>query len=163
MAKTDVKPRKTDTVFDELNRLQARISERAYDLFRDRADRWGNAVDDWLSAEHDLIWKPAVELREKDGQVEILAALPGVEAKDIDVQVTPEDVLIKAAAAREHSAQEDTVHVREFASGHAFRSIHLPARIDPNSVKAEYRNGLLRLTATMAKAASPQKIDVKVA
>jgi HSP20 family protein len=161
MAKADIGLRKRDTIFDELNQMQRRISERAYHLFRDRGDLLGDAVTDWLSAEHDLIWKPAVELRQKDRQFEILAALPGVDAKDVDVQVTPADVLIKAAVNHEHVAQEGTVHVCELESGHAFRSIHFPAKIDPNSVKAEYRNGLLRLTATMATSAPPHKVDVR--
>lgn len=163
MAKAEIELRKSDTIFDELNQLQRQISERAYHLFRDREGRWGDALNDWLSAERDLIWEPAVELRQKDGQFEILAALPGVEAKDIDVQVTPEDVLIKAHVNHEHTKQEGTVHVCEFECGNAFRSVHFPATIDPNSVKAEYRDGMLRLTAAVAKAATPQKVDIKAA
>jgi HSP20 family molecular chaperone IbpA len=63
-----------------------------------------------------------------------VAAVAGVEPKDLDVQVTPEDV----------------------------RSVHLPDKIDPDSAKAEYRNGMLRLTAAVAKAA-PKKVDVHAA
>lgn len=163
MAKTDIALRKTDSIFDELDRLQRQISQRAYDLFRDRGTLWGDALADWLNAERELVWKPSVEVRQKDGQLEILAALPGVEAKDVDVRVTPDDVLIKAAINHEHTAKDGTVHECELACGEAFRSIHLPARIDPASVKVEYRNGMLRLTAAVAKEAAPQKVDIKAA
>ena len=102
-------------------------------------------------------------MRQKNGHVEILAALPGVEAKDVDVRVTPEDVLIRAAITDEHTAKDGTLHVCELACGDAFRSIHLPAKIDPGTVKAEYRNGMLRLTASVAEGAAPQQVDIKVA
>jgi HSP20 family molecular chaperone IbpA len=76
--------------------------------------------------------------------------------------VTPEDVLIRADVDHEHSAEEGTVHVCEFNGGKLFRSIHFPEKIDPDSVKAEYRNGLLVLKAAIAKRA-PQKVDIKAA
>lgn len=104
-----------------------------------------------------------MELRQKDNQFEILAAVPGVEAKDLDVQVTPEDVLIKAEIDHEHAAAEGAVRLCEFKCGKLFRSVHFPEKIDPNSMKAEYRNGMLRLTASIAKAAAAGQVDVKAA
>lgn len=151
--------KKTDTIFDELNTLHQAISRRAYEFFRSQANR--SALADWLSAEHELIWKPAVEVRQKDGHIEILAAVAGVEPKDLDVQVTPQDVLIKAEIHHEHTPEEGTVRMCEFERGNLFRSIHLPEKIDPDSVQAEYRNGMLHLTAAVAKAAAAQKIEVK--
>lgn len=43
------------------------------------------------------------------------------------------------------------------------RPVHFPEKIDPTSVKAEYRNGIFRLTAAIAKAAAAQKVNVKAA
>ena len=163
MARGDIEVKKADTIFNELDRLHQAISRRAYDLFRNGGTLWGGAFGDWLTAERELISKPAVELRQKDSQFEVLAALPGIEAKDLDVQITPEDVLIKAETSHEHTADTGTVHVCEFAVGKIFRSIHFPEKIDPDSAKAEYRNGMLRLTATIARAATAQKVDVKAA
>ena len=117
---------------------------------------------DWLDAERQLVWKPAVELRQKDDQFEVLTATPGVEAKDLDVQVTPEDVLIKADVHHEHTREEGAVQICEFNSGKLFRSIHFPERVDPGSVKVEYRNGMLRLAAAIAKPAT-QKVEIRAA
>jgi HSP20 family protein len=165
MARSGIELRKTDTIFDELERLHQAISRRAYDVFRNRETQgtlWDDPLTDWLTAEHEFVWKPAVELRQKDGQFEVLAALPGVEAKDLDVRITPEDLLIRAETAHEHTADKGAVHLCEFDGGKLFRSIHFPEKIDPDSVKAEYRNGMLRLTAAIAKAA-PQKVEIKAA
>ena len=163
MARGDIEVKKADTIFNELDRLQQAISRRAYDLFRNGGTLWGGALTDWLTAEHELVSKPAVELRQKNSQFEVLAALPGVEAKDLDVQITSEDVLIKAETTHEHAADTGTVHVCEFEGGKFFRSIHFPEKIDPDSAKAEYRNGMLRLTAAIAKAATAQKVEIKAA
>ena len=163
MARGDIEVRKADTIFNELDRLHQAISRRAYDLFRNGGTLGGGALTDWLTAEHELISKPAVELRQKDRQFEVLAALPGIEAKDLDVQITPEDVLIEAETTHEHTTDTGTVHLCEFDSGKIFRSIHFPEKIDPNSAKAEYRNGMLRLTAAIAKAAAAQPVEIKAA
>ncbi len=163
MARGDIEVKKTETMFNELDRLHQAISRRAYDLFRNGGTLWSSALTDWLTAEQELVSKPAVELRQKDTQFEVLAALPGIEAKDLDVQITPEDLLIKAETTHEHTTDTGTVHLCEFDSGKIFRSIHFPEKIDPNSAKAEYRNGMLRLTAAIAKAATAQKVEIKAA
>jgi HSP20 family protein len=151
--------RKAETIFKELDQLQTAIKRRAYDLFRKRGDPWGGPLADWVDAERQLVWKPAIELRQKDGQFEVLAATPGVDAKDLDVQITPDDVLIKADIHHKHTPEEGAVQVCEFNGGQLFRSVHFPEKIDPNSAAAEYRNGMLRLTASIAKPAA-RKVEI---
>jgi HSP20 family protein len=163
MAKNDVELRKTDSIRGEMERLERAISQRAYDLFRMNGTPWGSALADWLSAERSLVWKPAVELRQKDNQFEVLAATAGVDPEDLDVQVTPDDLLIKGKVDHEHTAQEGDVHVCEFKSGQMFRSVHFPQKIDPATVKAEYKDGMLHLTAIIAKSAEATKVPVKAA
>lgn len=162
MAKNEIEVKKTDSIFDELNRLHQSISKRAYDLFRNSRN-WGGELADWLSAERELITKPAVELRQKDGHFEVMAALPGIDAKDLDVRITPDDLLIEAETTHEDKTDKGTVHISEFSSGQVFRSVHFPEPIDPNTAKAEYKNGILEVTATIAKAASAKKVEIKAA
>ena len=160
MAKTGITLRKTESIFNELEHLHDAINRRAYELFRRRGDLWESPLADWLNAERQLVWKPAIELRRKDNEFEVLAATAGVEAKDLDVEVTPEDVLIKANISHKHTPEEGAVERCEFKSGQLFRSIHFPETIDPDSATAEYRNGMLRLTASIAK---PHKIEITAA
>ncbi len=162
MVKNEIALRKTDTIWDDLDRLHRQISQRAYALFRDRGAFVGGALNDWLNAERELVWKPEVELRQKDGQFELLAATPGVEPKDLVVELTPEALLIKADVSHGHAAEDGSVQLCEFVAGKLFRSVIFPEPVDPGSVKAEYRNGMLRLTVAIAKVA-PGLVDVKVA
>lgn len=162
MAKNGIALRKAETIFNELEQLHNAINRCAYDLFRRRGNLWEGPLADWLNAERQLVWRPAVELRRKDNQFEVLAATPGVEAKDLDVQITAEDVLIKAAVSHKHTPEEGTVQRCEFNGGQLFRSIHFPEKIDPDSATAEYRNGMLRLTASIAKPTA-HKLEIQAA
>jgi HSP20 family protein len=162
MAKNDVALRKAETIFNELDQLHTAISRLAYDLFRNRGSLWGGPLADWFNAEHQLVWKPAIELRQKDSQFEVLAATPGVEAKDLDIQITPEDMLIKAEIHHQHKPEEGAVQVCEFTEGQLFRSVHFPEKVDPDSATAEYRNGMLRITASIAKPAA-KKVEIAAA
>jgi HSP20 family protein len=98
-----------------------------------------------------LVWRRAVEVRRKDSRFEVLAAVAGVEPKDLDVRVTPEAVLTKADGDHKHAAQSGEVHLCEFSKGNGFRSIQLPERIDPETAKVAYHNGWLRLTVSLGK------------
>ena len=133
-----------DTIADKLEQLHQRIARRAYDLFRGR-DGWGDAFGDWFSAEQELVSKPAVELREKDGTFTIAAAIPGVEAKDITVDITPQDVVIQAASEHRHTEDKGQVHRCEFTAGQVFRSLPFPKAVDVTHAKAEYQNGMLNI------------------
>ncbi len=136
-----------DSIVDQLEQLQQRIAERAYELFRGRGTPWGDAWADWFTAERETVWKPAVELREKDGTFTVEAALAGVDPKQMTVEITPEDLVIKAETEHSHSEDRGQVHQCEFVAGQMFRSLHFPKPVDVAKAKAEYRNGLLTVTA----------------
>ncbi len=158
---TTLPVKKTESLFDEMNKLHDRIMKRAYELFDGNGHVFGKDVEDWLQAERELVWKPAIELEEKDNEIRLQIATPGIDPKDLDIEVTPEHILIKAETQHEHKEEKGQVHVCEFTSGHLFRSVHLPKKIDPDKVKAEFKNGILSLTAEIAKEAQARKIELK--
>jgi HSP20 family protein len=158
-----LKTRKADTLLDEIERMQKRITERAYEMFRARGAALGAALDDWVAAERQTVWRPPVEVCQKDNQFVVEAALAGVEPRQLDIQVTRDTLLIKADTRHTHSETKGIVHVCEFQSGQLFRAIKLPAPIDPEAVKAEYRDGLLRVTAAIAAKQQAKKVDVQAA
>ena len=161
MAKNEtVDVQKVDSLFDDLDRLQQAIRERAYDLFRS-GTQWSDALLDWLTAERELVRRPPVELRQEGNHFELVAALPGVDPSEVEVRVTSEDVLIKTNAVHEHAAGS-TVHICELGRGKIFRTVHFPETIDPDSVKAEFKNGMLTVRAVVAKATA-KKVNIKAA
>ena len=153
--------KRRESILDELNGLQDRIMKRAFEIFDGSGHLFGKDMDNWLQAERELVWKPSIELEEKDNALRLQIATPGVDPKDIDIEVTPEYILVKAETRHEHKEEKRDVHICEFAAGNMFRSIHLPKTIDPDKVKAEFKNGMLTLTAEIAKEAQARKIELK--
>ena len=160
---TVLKTRKAETLLHDIEQIQKRITERAYDVFRNRGAALGAALNDWLVAERQTIWKPPVEICQKDNQFVIEAALAGVEPRQLDIQITRDTLLIKADTPHTHPETKGIVHVCEFQAGQLFRAIKFPAPIDPEAVKAEYRDGLLRVTAAIAAVQQAKKVDIQAA
>jgi HSP20 family protein len=143
-----------DTVFDELEAGRRRVAERAAEMFRERRSAIGDAIDDWLKAERETVWRPALEVVRTGDAFVVQVAAAGVDPEQFDVRVTPTELLV---AADVHHSDRDTaadVMVCEFATGPLFRSYAFPEPVEPSRVTAEYRNGLLRVVAPLAV---PQK------
>jgi len=156
----NVKLQRRGSVLDRIEAIQQQITERAFDLFNRRGAAVGRALDDWLGAERETIWKPPVELVEKDGEFLVEAAISGVPPKEMDVQITAEELLIQGNGAHQHRPGE-IVHSCEFRPGTLFRTVRFPRRIDPDKVRAEYHDGLLRVWAPAAKDAGPRKVELE--
>ena len=151
---------RTSSIVDELEQIHRRVSERAFELFRTSGS--SNSPDEnWLTAERELLWQPAVEMCQKDGEFEVRAALAVVDPKDVALTVTSEDLLIKGNGGHEHRPEQGTVHLCEFSRGQLFRPIRFPEPIDPQNVAAAYRNGLLIVTAPIASDPAKQTVKPK--
>ena len=153
--------RKTESILDELRNMQDHIMHRAYDIFESGGHAIGRDLENWLDAERQLVWKPAIEMTEKDDEFHVSVAIPGIDPKSLDIEVAPEYLLIKAEIHHEHTAEKGEIHTCEFETGSLFRSVRFPKKIDPNKVKAEFRNGMLHLTAAVAEGAHLRSIEVK--
>ena len=144
-----VKLQRLGSILDRIEAVQQEIAGRAFELFSRRGGAVGRAIDDWLTAERETVWKPPVEIVEKDGEFLVEAAIAGVPAKDMDVQVTANELLIQGNGAHEHRPGE-IVHACESRRDRMFRAVTFPRRIDPDKVRADYHDGLLRVWAPAA-------------
>jgi len=153
-----IKFRTVDSIADDLEAIQRRITTRAAEVWRERGGALGRAVDDWLTAEKETIWRPALEVhRTKDAFV-VEAALAGTVPDKLDVRVTATELLISADLHHSHREQEGEPILCEFANGPLFRSYTFPEPVEPARVTAECQNGLLRVTAPVALQATRVQI-----
>lgn len=105
---------------------------------------------------------PVAELHETDAALILKLELPGVEAKDVDIQVSEKAVSVTAERKTE-TKTEDNGNVRsEFYYGKFQRVIPLPARIQNTDVKAEYKDGILNLTLPKAEAEKNKVVKVNL-
>jgi HSP20 family protein len=89
---------------------------------------------------------PAAELQETEDAIHLKLEVPGMEAKDLDVQVTEKAVYISGERKSEAKTEEKGTTKSEFYYGKFERVIPLPARIQNTNVTAEYKDGILNLT-----------------
>lgn len=142
---------KKDSIFDEIERMQRRIERRAYELFESRGCELGRDMDDWFAAERELVWSPPISMEEGDGEITIQLSAPGFEPEQIDVELTPQDLLVEAEAHDEQKEKgRGKTRTKTVRTAKLFRSVHFPRAIDPDSAEAEFRNGVLTLTAKVA-------------
>jgi len=126
------------------------IRRRAFELFERRNGSNGTDLDDWLQAEREVAFEPA-ELVDEDKAFKARVALPGFEAKDIEVSATPDAILIQAESAHTHEGCEGDVCFCEFSGKNVFRRFDLPAPVDVDKVTATVDKGILQVTAPKAK------------
>ncbi|HEY9800539.1 MAG TPA: Hsp20/alpha crystallin family protein [Leptolyngbyaceae cyanobacterium] len=110
--------------------------------------------------ERSLTRVPAAELHETAEAIHVKLEIPGIEAKDVDLQVTDKAVYISGERKSEAKTEEKGVVRSEFQYGKFQRVIPLPARIQNTNVKAEYKDGILNLT--LPKAESEKNKVVKI-
>ena len=89
---------------------------------------------------------PAAEIQDTSDAIHLKLEVPGMEAKDIDVNVTENAVYISGERKTENKTEEKGTTRSEFYYGKFQRVIPLPARIQNSNVTAEYKDGILNLT-----------------
>ncbi len=132
--------------FDALSNFQ-----QALDAFR--ASSWLDAGPSGGGA------YPPLNVFRKGDDFIVIAELPGVKKSDLDVQVKGRTLRlagVKSVSFPEKSA----VHRRERLGGRFDRAVTMPVEIDPNGVKADYRDGILALFLPPAESEKPKTIKI---
>jgi HSP20 family protein len=137
----------------EMNQMQRDIDETLRGFGLGRLFGAGFGQRDW----------PRINLREDDDHIYVEALLPGVEPDKIDMNVLGNTLTLSGERLpAEVEGAGRTWHRRERGAGRFLRTVELPVEINPDQVKAEYRNGLLLVTLPKVEEARPRKISIKV-
>jgi HSP20 family protein len=107
---------------------------------------------------------PAVDVIDEKNQYIVKAELPGVKRKDIDVSINNGVLTINAERRMEEESKDEKGRVirRESRYGSYVRTMTLDNTVDVKNVKADYKDGILKLVLPKSEGAKPQKIDVAV-
>jgi len=135
------------TLLEHAEAITDSIRKRAFNIFQNRNRGNGSDLDDWLQAERDVVWSPASELVDDKKEFRARIALPGFDAKDIQVSAMPDALVIQADATHTHEGKSGNVCFCEFSENKLFRRLDLPAPIDVDKVTASVDKGILQVTA----------------
>lgn len=141
-----------ETLSQTMNAIADEIRQRAFSLFERRGQTTASDLDDWLQAEREVVWSPASELVENKNDFRARLALPGFEAKELEVTATPNALVVQAESTHTHEGKEGDVCFCEFSGKKLFRRLDLPSEIDVDKVTASLDKGILEVTAPKAMA-----------
>jgi HSP20 family protein len=117
------------------------LQNRFNRLFDDPFFRVGQMDDDGGMG----LWNPAVDLYEKDDHFMIKAELPGVDKKDIKIDLQDRLLTLSGERTYDNEVKEENCYRRERSYGKFQRVFTLPADVDSDKIKAEFKDGLLQI------------------
>lgn len=108
-------------------------------------------------------WTPAVELKDDGDALVLRAQLPGMDAKDLDIQVTKEAVSLAGEHRHEEKTEKDGFFRSEFRYGKFQRVIPLPVAVQNDRVEAAYKDGVLSLTLPKVEEVRNKAVKINLA
>jgi HSP20 family protein len=106
---------------------------------------------------------PNMDLSETDEEIEITAELPGLEEKDIQLNVADNVLTIRGEKKNEREETQKDYHMVERSYGSFTRSVQLPDGVNPDNIKAVIAKGVLKVTVPKPAPSQSKKIDIKTA
>jgi HSP20 family protein len=143
--------------FGELTTLQDRLNQLLSQPF---GPLWrAGGAEPALTASS---FVPAVDIYEDEHNIILTAETPGVEEKDLDITVENGVLTIGGERKMENEEKQDNFHRIERSYGRFTRSFTLPPTVDESNVKAEFNNGVLKITLAKREEAKPKQIKIEV-
>jgi len=136
--------------FRNVAALQDRINRIFDESFSRTAD-----LDDDISVS---AWKPTVDIYETDEAIILKAELPGIKKEDVSVEVKDNVLTLKGERAEEKEIKEKNYYRKERAFGTFSRSFNLQHRIQPNKIKASFKDGVLKIEIPKPEEEKPKQI-----
>lgn len=109
----------------------------------------------------DVCWMPAIECYVKDRNYHVRVGLPGVDPKDVNLQVHNGQLTISGERRENQKSENNNYIYQEFHYGGFQRTLPLPEGVKADQVEADYKNGVLEVKLPLAEAALPRRIPIK--
>ena len=103
-----------------------------------------------------------VDISESDSEYEISAELPGIDEKDIDLEVSEGMLTLSAEKREEHEEKKKNYHLTERSYGSVRRSFRVPDGVDVEHIKADFSKGVLKVTLPKTKEAKAKQRKIRV-
>ena len=133
--------------FEELDSLHREL---------DRA--FGRRAGDAQGGAHGGAWVPATEVATAEDGWRVRVALPGVDPKDVEVDLHGNTLTVKGQRA--DGRGDNGWYESELSYGRFERTFTLPSSVDANRVEAHFTHGMLELTLPLAESSKPRRIEI---
>jgi HSP20 family protein len=106
---------------------------------------------------------PSMDVSETDKAIEIVAELPGLEKKDVELNLTENLLTIRGEKKNEREEKNKDYHLVERSFGSFSRAVELPQGVKAEDVSAEIANGVLKVTVKKPAPKQSKPIEIKAA
>jgi HSP20 family protein len=137
--------------FRDLNLLQDRMNR----LFEDAGRGWRSDEPSSTTS-----WSPAVDIYETENEIIVQAELPGVERKDITLQLENNVLTLKGERRFERETREENYHRIERSYGAFSRAFSVPAGVDEEKIRADCKDGILKIALPKKEQVRPKQIKI---
>jgi HSP20 family protein len=137
--------------FRDLNLIQDRMNR----LFDDAGRTWRN--DEPAAT---TTWSPAVDIFETEGEIVVKAEVPGMDRKDITLNLERNVLTLKGERRFEKETKDENYHRIERSYGGFSRTFQIPATVDEEKIHAEYKEGVLKIVLPKKEQAKPKQIRI---
>ncbi|MBT8358337.1 MAG: Hsp20/alpha crystallin family protein [Deltaproteobacteria bacterium] len=140
--------------FRNVAALQDRINRMFDESFSSTDD-----IDDELSM---CAWKPTVDIYETDEAIILKAELPGIKREDVSVEVKDNILTLSGERVEDKKVKEECYFRKERCCGTFSRTFNLQHRVQPDKIKAKFKDGILTIQVPKPEAEKPKQIKVNV-
>ena len=148
-----------EDMFEEIRRLQNEINRSFGDLWESDSYK---ALPDYIGKKGALALRsPLTDLEETDKEVIAKFELPGVEKKDIQLNVTPDKIEVKVEKKQEAKVEKKGFYREERSYRGFYRAMALPSEVSAEKAKAKYKDGILEVTLPKVEGKKKNKIEIE--
>ena len=138
--------------FRDLSMLQDRMNR----LFDDAGRGWHGDEPSATTS-----WSPAVDIYETENEIMVQAELPGVDRKDIGLNLENNVLTLKGERRFEKETKQENYHRIERSYGAFSRSFSIPAIVDEEKIRADYKDGILKIALPKKEQVRPKQIRIE--
>ncbi|MDY7035101.1 MAG: Hsp20/alpha crystallin family protein [Thermodesulfobacteriota bacterium] len=131
---------------------------------RREMDRFWNRIfgETSLSGTFSEDWSPRLDVSENKDNFIVEAELPGVDAKDVNVNISGNILTIKGEKKKQEEKKDEHSHYLERYYGSFQRSFQIPASVKTDKIEATFDKGVLQITLPKTEEAKKKEIEIKV-
>lgn len=147
------------TIWDEMQQMQHRMDE----MFDSILSKDTYSMLDYADENKYMMKRPATDMYETEKNLVVDIELPGVDKKNIDIDIDERGISVKAEMKSKKEFDENGVHRFERNYSGYTRYFSLPEGIDAKKAKAKYEHGMLKVTIPKTKAhiSNKQKLQIE--
>jgi HSP20 family protein len=108
------------------------------------------------------MWRPAIDIEEKDGKYMLRADLPGMQKNDIHVELKDGYLTLRGERKSANEENKDNYHRIERTYGSFERTFRVPEGVTEKDIHAKYKDGVLELTVPTPEVEKPKTVELKI-